>query len=102
MFWNFESPTFAQDTANLGIIQREFGDKIHIITLNYGETPKKVLGWAHRNNIKYTVGIANKKLLDKYYVEALPTSFLTNKRQRLCEINLTSQEILERLRKQYQ
>lgn len=102
MFWNFESPTFAQDTANLGIIQREFGDKVHIITLNYGEAPKKVLGWAHRNHIKYTVGIANKKLLEKYYVETLPTSFLTNKKQRLCEINLTSQELLERLRKQYQ
>lgn len=101
VFWNFESRTFVEDTANLAAIQREFGDKIHIITLNYGEPPRKVLGWAHKNGVEYTVGIANKKLLDLYYVETLPTSFLTNKRQRLSEINITSRELLDRLRKQY-
>jgi len=101
VFWNLSNPTLKDDTAALSAIHREFGDKIHVIALNYGDSPGKVEGWVLRNKIPYTVGMASKDILDMYFVETIPATFFTNKKQRLCEINLTSQELLAQLRVKY-
>lgn len=100
-FWDFNSPHLDMDTAALGEIHRTYADIVSVLALNYGDPPRKVFGWQNINKSPLVIGIAPKKIAEKYYVEKTPFTILTNKKNQLCEINLTSQQLLTRLKEKY-
>jgi hypothetical protein len=101
LYFNLDTPPSKEEIEILRTIHTQFGKKINIILLNYGDSRAKVHGWKLRNGIQFTVGMTTQEQLNKYYVESLPYSFLTRKRLKLAEINITSQEILKQLQQRY-
>jgi hypothetical protein len=100
-FWNQNMPEFKKDTAFLSTIQRDYGDKIHIIALNYGDNPRNITGMKYKNKIPFKIGFATLDIVNSFYVEKYPTSYLTNKRQKLCDINLTPEQLLNKLKLEF-
>jgi hypothetical protein len=97
-FFNLNSENFKEDVLYLSKIHEEFGDRIKVLAINYGDPPRKVFGWVNINKIPFETAVASQKILKKYHVYQLPTTLLTNKKLRLCQININSQEFYKHLK----
>ncbi|MBC7426623.1 MAG: redoxin domain-containing protein [Bacteroidia bacterium] len=97
-FWNYEQTRFTEDTIALRSLQNEFGSKINILTLNYGETPKELLNFKQRASIPWAIGRSSKPINDLFYVETFPSGFFTKKRLKLTHANISPAELLTLLR----
>lgn len=89
------NPQTHQDTLALGKLHRNHKEEIQILMLNYGESLRKAIGWKHSNKSALTLGIIDQKTAQKLHIYNLPTTIFLCKKQRICEINLNSQQILE-------
>jgi hypothetical protein len=96
--WRFDQPGFKEDTAALRIIARDYNQKINLLTLNYGETPKELKGFKKRNNINWTIAQSTQKINDRLFIENYPTGILTLKRLRVKQVSISPSELLLLLR----
>jgi hypothetical protein len=96
--WRFEQPGFDADTAALRIIARDFADKVNLVTLNYGETPKELKSFKKRNSINWTIGQSTMKINNKLFIEKYPMGVLTKKRLKVKQVSISPSELLILLR----
>jgi hypothetical protein len=96
--WRFDQPGFAADTAILRIIARDFSDKVNLLTLNYGETPKELKAFKKRNHINWTIGQSTMKINEKLFINKYPTGILTQRRLKVKQVSLSPSELLLLLR----
>lgn len=92
--WRFDQPGFAADTAALRVIAGKYGNKVNLVTLNYGETPNVLKGFLKRNNINWTVGQSTLKINKLLYIEKYPTGILTKKHLKVDKVGLSPSELL--------
>lgn len=93
-FFNIESPTLEKDTLALGILNRDYPKKIHIIAMNYGDPPRKVFGWVNIHKIDFKVGITTTQTKQKLYLQNIPYSIQTNRFNRIKKINQSPNDLL--------
>jgi hypothetical protein len=96
-FWNKNNPNFSSDTTALRILQREYGNKIHILCLNYGFTPKQIRRFRLRNRINWKMGYSTSEINKMLFVKEFPQSFYTDKKQVITRIGLSPSELLKLL-----
>ncbi len=92
--WNTTSPSFNTDSVILNQIQKEYGDKINIVSLNYGETPKSLLKMKRKGQIKWTVGLSTYKINNKLFIADYPTGILTRKKLKVKQVGISPSELL--------
>lgn len=95
-FWDLENISDT-DTAYLGKIHREFGDRISIITLNHGDEPKKVRMMHYYDEIQWPMAFSSTAIGRAFYVESLPAGCLTRKRLKLEKYPITPKQVYEQL-----
>ncbi|MES2616470.1 MAG: hypothetical protein V4613_01245 [Bacteroidota bacterium] len=96
--WRFGEAGFAEDTAALRTIQDSFGNKINLITLNYGEKPKQLQIMKRNSDISWLIGFSTAKINEALFIERYPTGILTKKRLRVKQIGISPSELLSLLR----
>lgn len=96
-FWNREQEGFEEDTAALRVIQEKYGSAIKIISLNYGDNPKRLPSYVEANQVLYLTGTATKAIIQTYQLETIPFGFLLKKRLRLHKKGLRPPEVLRML-----
>lgn len=92
--WRFDQPGFSADTAILRIIARDYSDRIHLVTLNYGETPKELKTFKRINGINWLIGQSTRKINDLMFIERFPFGLLTSKRLRIKQIKISPADLL--------
>lgn len=97
--WNTTSPSFSTDSMILNQIQKEYGDIINIVTLNYGETPKTLLRMKKKGQVKWTVGLSTYKINKKLFIADYPTGILTRKKLKVKQVGISPAELLILLQK---
>jgi len=95
-FWNDDLASLAQDTIYLRKLQTEFGNKLQVIGMNYGDEPKSMRFFQQYYSIPWIIGMSNKEINKKFYVENLPKAYWLGKRRKLKERNLTPKEMYEK------
>lgn len=95
-FWNDDLACLEEDTIYLRKIQVEFGHKIQVIGMNYGDEPKSMRFFQQYYNIPWLIGMSTREINKKYYVENLPKAYWIGKRRRLKERNLTPKAMYEK------
>jgi hypothetical protein len=95
--WRVGEKAFENDTAALRVIQNMYADKVNLVTLNYGETPKELKSFKKRNRINWLIGYSSSKINKKLFIEKFPTGILTKKRLRVKQIGLSAVELLNLL-----
>lgn len=92
--WRFDQDGFTKDTAALRIIARDYADKINLVTLNYGETPKELRAFRAKNKINWHIGMSTQKINNKLFIEKYPYGVLTGKRLKIKQLKISPQELL--------
>lgn len=92
--WKTDQPNLKEDTATLRIIQSQFGHKINIITLNYGETPKQLMYFYGRGRINWLMGQSTAAINRTLGVDNYPMGILTRKRLRVKQLKISPKELL--------
>lgn len=92
--WNFSQDAFSKDTTALRIIARDYGTKINLVTLNYGETPKEIRAFMIRNAINWSIGLSTQKINDQMFIEKYPFGVLTEKRLKIKQLKISPEELL--------
>lgn len=95
-FWNDDLACLAEDTIYLRKLQNEFGNKLQVIGMNYGDEPKSMRFFQQYYAIPWIIGMSNKELNKKFYVENLPKAYWLGKRRKLKERNLTPKAMYEK------
>ncbi len=92
--WKIDQENFTQDTIALRKIQNLYADKIHIVTLNYGEKPIIIKRIKARKKINWLIGFSTAKINQMLYVEKFPTGILTRKKLKVSKVGLSPTELL--------
>jgi hypothetical protein len=92
--WRFGQDDFDKDTTILRKIVKDYGDKINVVTLNYGETPKELRAFKRRSAINWMVGQSTIKINQKLFVETYPTGILTRKRLKVKQVSISPTDLL--------
>ena len=92
--WRFDQPGFSTDTAILRIIARDYGQRINLVTLNYGEKPKELKTFKRLNAINWNIGQSTKKINDQLFIEQFPYGLLTSKRLRIKQVKISPSDLL--------
>ncbi|MCB9251063.1 MAG: hypothetical protein H6605_01220 [Flavobacteriales bacterium] len=100
-FWNDDLASLEADTSYLRKIQKEFGNKIQVIGMNYGDEPKSMRFFQQYYRINWLIGMSNKEINTKYYVENLPKTYWLGKRRRLKERNISPKDLYLKLENKY-
>lgn len=95
-FWNDDIPHLAEDTLYLRKLQNEFGSKIQVIGMNYGDEPKSMRFFQQYYNIPWIIGMSNREINKKFYVENLPKGYWVGKRRKLKGRNYTPKMMYEK------
>ncbi len=95
--WRTGETDFAKDTAALREIEGKYADKVNLVTLNYGETPKELKSFKKRNRINWLIGYSSSKINQNLHIEKFPTGILTKKRLRIKQIGISAVELLNLL-----
>ncbi len=95
--WRTGEPGFEKDSAALREIQLKYADKVNVVTLNYGETPKELQSFKKRNHINWLLGYSTQKINNALFIEHYPTGILTKKRLRINQIGISAIELLNLL-----
>jgi len=88
-FWNDDLACLAEDTIYLRKIQNEFGNRIQVIGMNYGDEPRSMRFFQQYYNIPWIIGMSNNEINKKYYVGNLPKGYWIGKCRRLKGRNYT-------------
>lgn len=96
-FWNTSVAGFEEDTLYLRKIQNEFGNQIKILALNYGDEIPFIRGMKNKYRWNWEVGFSSLEINKSYFVESFPSSYITNKRQRLKAAGVSPKELYTRL-----
>jgi len=94
-FFNDDLAALKEDTIYLRKIQNEFGNKIQVIGMNYGDEPKSMRFFQQYYNIPWIIGMSNKEINKKYFVENLPKGYWIGKHRRLKGRNYTPKMMYE-------
>jgi peroxiredoxin len=100
-FFNDDLAALKEDTIYLRKIQNEFGNKIQVIGMNYGDEPKSMRFFQQYYNIPWIIGMSNKEINKKYYVENLPKAYWIGKHRRLKGRNYTPKMMYETATKKF-
>ncbi len=92
--WNFNQDSFSADTTALRIIARDYSNKLQVLTLNYGETPKELRAFMIRNAINWKIGLSTQKINDQMFIEKYPFGVLTEKRLKIKQLKISPGELL--------
>jgi hypothetical protein len=92
--WSFDQEGFSEDTAALRIIERDFKDKIQVLTLNYGETPLELKKFKRINKINWRIGQSTQKINEQLFIEHLPFGLLTVKRLKIKDVKISPTDLL--------
>lgn len=95
--WRFNQLGFDNDTAILRTIVNQYSNKIQILTLNYGETPKELKSFKRKAKLNWTIGQSTMKINQKLFIEQYPTGILTKKKLRVQKISISPSELLDLL-----
>ncbi len=95
--WNFQQDSFSRDTQALRIIAQKYSDKINLLTLNYGETPKEIRAFIFRNNINWNIGLSTQKINESLFLEKYPFGLLTERRLKIKQLKISPEELLNLL-----
>ncbi len=95
-FFNDDLSCLAEDTMYLRKIQNEFGNKIQVIGMNYGDEPRSMRFFQQYYNINWIIGMSNREINKKFYVENLPKGFWIGKHRRLKGRNYTPKMMYEK------
>lgn len=95
-FWNDDLSSLAADTMYLRKLQLEYGNKIQVIGLNYGDEPKSMRFFQQYYRIPWIIGMSTKAINKKYYVENLPKCYWIGKRRKLKGRNITPKQMYEK------
>ena len=98
-FWNNRYLSFERDTTFLRLLQEEFGDEIHILTLNYGNTPTQIRRIRLVNGIDWSIGFSTLEINEMFYIKEVPRGFYTDSKQRLVNTSLSPEELYNQLKK---
>lgn len=92
--WNTNQDSVKSDTAILRTIANLYGDKIHVIGLNYGQTPKHLSVIQKRFGLPWVLGQSTMQINEILFLESIPYGILTSKRLRVKEIKISPRELL--------
>jgi hypothetical protein len=92
--WHLGQEGFTEDTSALRIIARDFSDRINLVTLNYGETPKQIKAFKRINRINWKIGQATMAINDILHLEQFPHMILTGKRLKIKQLKISPKELL--------
>ncbi len=94
-FFNDDLSCLEEDTFYLRKLHNEFGNKIQVIGMNYGDEPRSMRFFQQYYNIPWIIGMSNREINKKFYVENLPKGFWIGKHRRLKERNYTPKMMYE-------
>ncbi len=95
-FYDFKTA----DSATFNILKQIYdsaGNRLKIITLNYGNSPSMVREFVKQNYYSWSNGLATKKIYDRYKVDQLPMGFYLNKRLRIMKVGIAPKEMLQEI-----
>ena len=69
--------------------------------MNYGDEPKSMRWFQQYYKIPWIIGMSNRQINKKYYVENLPKGFWIGKRRWLKARNITPKEMYENAVKKF-
>ena len=95
-FFNDDLPGLEEDTFYLRKIHNEFGNKIQVIGMNYGDEPRSMRFFQQYYKIPWIIGMSNREINKKFYIENLPKGFWIGKHRRLKERNYTPKMMYEK------
>lgn len=81
-FWNISSLNDT-DKFYLKKLDQDFGKKINIVALNYGDEPIKIKDYISKDMYMWTNGLSNKRINMTYGITNLPDGFFIKKRLRI-------------------
>jgi hypothetical protein len=96
-FYNFKTA----DTVvfkQLKSLYEHAGDKISIITLDYGDNPQLIKDFVKQNYYMWYNGLATKKIMKQYKVDQLPMGFYLDKKLKVRKIGITPSEMEEMMK----
>jgi hypothetical protein len=97
-FWNNRYERFEKDTSFLRLLQEEFGDRIHILALNYGNTPTQIRRIRLLNGLEWTIGFSTLAINELFYVKEVPRGFYTDSKQRLTNTSISPEQLYNQLK----
>lgn len=97
-FWDFEHLT-DEDTIYLAKLQREFGDRIQILTFNHGDEPNRVRKMRYYDEIKWPMAFSSVYLSRLFFLETLPSGYLTSRKMKLKVSGITPREVYDLYKK---
>lgn len=92
--WRFDQKGFDEDTAALRIIARDYSNKVQLLTLNYGETPKEIRNFIAHNDINWKIGLSTQKINKQLYLEKYPLGILLGGKLRVRTVQISPKELL--------
>lgn len=93
-FWDKQSLS-REDTIYLSILNKDFNDKLKLITLNHGDKPKQVRIKFYYDQIKWPVGYSNSEIAEKYFLENVSIGYYLDKKRRLINDQISPKEMYE-------
>lgn len=98
-FWNNRTPNFEIDSTYLRLLQEEFGNKIHILAMNYGNRPTQIRKIRINNGIDWTIGFSTIEINKLFHVTDFPRGFFTDNKQKLVNTSISPKELYLQLKK---
>lgn len=95
-FFNDDLSCLAEDTIYLRKLHNEFGKKIQVIGMNYGDEPRSMRFFQQYYNIPWIIGMSNREINKKFYVENLPKGYWIGKHRRLKSRNYSPKMMYEK------
>jgi hypothetical protein len=95
--WRAGDEDFMKDTAALGEISSKYADRVNLVTLNYGQTPKELKSFQKRQKVGWLLGFSSARINKQLFIEKYPTGILTKKGLRVKQIGLSARELLNLL-----
>jgi len=93
-FWDKQSLS-REDTIYLSLLNKDFNDKLKLITLNHGDKPKQVRIKFYYDQIKWPVGYSNSEIAEKYFLENVSIGYYLDKKHRLINDQISPKEMYE-------
>ena len=93
-FWDKQSLS-REDNIYLSLLNKDFNDKLKLITLNHGDKPKQVRIKFYYDQIKWPVGYSNSEIAEKYFLENVSIGYYLDKKHRLINDQISPKEMYE-------
>lgn len=94
-FFNDDLACLKTDTFYLRKLHNEFGNRLVVIGMNYGDEPRSMRFFQQYYQIPWIIGMSNREINKKYYVENLPKAYWIGKHRRLKRRNVSPEQMYE-------